>query len=277
MRLSSATDKFRVTWYCQKILDLQGLASGVESYGETTRVNMSKRHEFRWKIDAYSADTMPLDRLAEYLAELAEMLGDAKHLHLLKVETSSTVPVLRIDDEAVERVRQRATDVKRGIAPVAVMQSYRRINVMLRKDKATATLIEGSAEIIPFPGNQEPTDLLSGVMQRGSLDGQLEKIGGARPWVPVKLRSMEGGTVTGCFAKKGLAKELANHLFEPVRLFGRGRWTRTASGQWVLDKFSVETFEKLSADPLGQVVSALRSVKADWRPNPIAEILAGEF
>ena len=237
----------------------------------------SKRHEFRWKIDAYSADTMPLDRLAEYLAELADMLGDAEHLHLLKVETSSTVPVLRVDDEAVERVRQRAIDVQRGIAPVAIMQSYRRINLMLRKDKAKATLFEGNAEIIPFPGNQEPNDLLNGVMQRGTLDGQLEKIGGANAWVPVKLRSIEGGTVTGCSAKKGLAKELANHLFEPVRLFGRGRWTRTASGQWVLEKFSVETFERLSGDTLGQVVNALRAVKADWRPNPVAEILGGEF
>ncbi|MFN0218282.1 MAG: hypothetical protein ACKVP4_05650 [Hyphomicrobium sp.] len=235
-----------------------------------------KLRELRWKIDAYSAETMPLDRLAEYLAELAKMLGDAEHLHLVKVDTSSTVPVLRVDEVAIDRVRQRATDVKRGIAPVAVMQSYRRINVMLRRDKANAMLCEGSAEIIPFPGHKEPDDLLTGVLQRGSLDGQLEKIGGANAWVPVQLRSMDGDRVAGCYAKKRLAKELGGHLFEPVRLFGRGRWTRTASGQWVLDRFSIETFERLNSDPLGSVIAALRSIKADWRPSPVAQILNGE-
>jgi len=238
---------------------------------------MSKKlRELRWKIDAYSADTMPLDRLADYLSELAKMLGDAEHLHLIKVDTGSTVPVLKVDDEAVDRVKQRAEDVKRGIAPVAVMQSYRRINIMLRHDKGKATLWDGTAEIIPFPGYQEPDDLLSGVLQRGSLDGQLEKIGGAKSWVPVQLRSLEGGRVSGCYAKKSLAKELGGHLFEPVRLFGRGRWTRTDAGQWVLDKFSIETFERLNSDPLGDVVAALRSIKADWRPNPVAQILKHE-
>lgn len=232
--------------------------------------------ELRWKIDAYSADTMPLDRLAEYLSELAKMLGDAEHLHLVKVDTSSTVPVLRVDDVAIDRVRQRAAEVKRGIAAVAVMQSYRRINVMLRRDKANATLCEGSAEIIPFPGDKEPTDLLTGVLQRGSLDGQLEKIGGAKAWVPIQLRSMDGGRVAGCYAKKNLAKELGSLLFEPVRLFGRGRWTRTASGQWVLDRFSVETFERLKPDLLGDVVASLRAIKADWTPQPVSQILSAE-
>lgn len=234
------------------------------------------RHEFKWKIDAYSADTMPLDRLAEYLSELASMLGDAKHLHLIKVETSSTVPVLHIDAEAVERVRQRAMDVKRGTAPVGVMQSYRRINDMLRKDKATATLVEKGAEIIPFPGRAEPQDLLTGILQRGSIDGQLEKIGGSRPWVPVKLRSLDGVPVTNCYAKKGLAKALGAHLFEPVRLHGLGRWARTASGHWVLNKFSIETFERLSADSLSDVITALRALKVGWRENPVAEILGSE-
>jgi hypothetical protein len=243
---------------------------------KATSTEMSKHNEFRWKIEAFSPDTMPLDRLAEYLAELACMLGDAEHLHLVKIEKSSTVPVLRVDSEVVERVRQRAVDVRHGIAPVAVMQSYRRINVMLRKDKAKATLSEGGAEIIPFPGNEEPQDLLNGIEQRGSLDGQLEKIGGSKASVPVKLRSLEGGSITGCFAKKSVAKELGRFLFEPVRLFGRGKWTRTASGQWVLERFNIETFERLSADPLSQVVSSLRAVKVDWTSNPVADILGGE-
>lgn len=52
-------------------------------------------------------------------------------MHLLKVESISTVTVLRVDPDAAPIVRQRAVEVKGGMAPVAAMQSYRRINQML--------------------------------------------------------------------------------------------------------------------------------------------------
>jgi hypothetical protein len=114
---------------------------------------MSASREIRWKIDAsYTAETMPLDRLAEYLKHLATMLGEPQHLHLIKMETASANAVLRVDGESVEHVRRRGDEVRRGTAPREAMESYRVINIMLQQDKGRATLYEGDAEIIPFRG-----------------------------------------------------------------------------------------------------------------------------
>jgi hypothetical protein len=74
---------------------------------------MADGHELRWKIDGkYTAETMPLARLAEYLRELATMLGESKGLHLLKVETSSAVPILRLDTPSYEQVTRRAFEAR---------------------------------------------------------------------------------------------------------------------------------------------------------------------
>src|SRR5689334_8689916 len=103
---------------------------------------MVEYREFRWKIGAYSAETMPLDRLMEYIKELMVVLGDPQHMHLIKVESSSTQPVFKIDADAVPRIEARASEVKAGIAPLDARRSYRRINTMLREDNTNAVFIE---------------------------------------------------------------------------------------------------------------------------------------
>ncbi len=239
---------------------------------------MSTTREFRWKIDAgFTAETMPLDRLAEYLKHLAAMLGEPQHLHLIKMESASANAVLRVDAVMVEHVRQRGGELRRGIAPREAMDSYRAINAMLQEDKGTATLYDGDAEIIPFPGvGAEQPIVVPSVQQQGHLDGQLIKVGGEKAWVPVQLVPLGDARITGCYAKKDLAKKMGSHLFEPVRLYGRGKWNRNEQGQWEIDRFWIDHFDTLSAEPLPVVVAALRGVKTDWHKTPIADILNDE-
>lgn len=74
----------------------------------------------------------------------------------------------------------------------------------------------------------------SAVRRQGSLDGELIRVGGKdRHRVRVMLQS-EDHAFGHIHAKKSLAKELGNHLFEPVRLFGSGRWRRDPVGVWTL-------------------------------------------
>jgi hypothetical protein len=231
---------------------------------------MANGREFRWKIGAYNPETMPLGRLLEYLQQLALLLGESKKLHLIKIDSSSTTPVLRIDDEVVEHVQQRATEVRLGVAPT--MHVYHKINRMLEEDKTEAGLYEGTAEIIPFPGRRESEEAIFGIYRQGSLDGSLQKVGGAKAWVPLQLEVDSGECLTGCYARRSTAKEMGKHLFDPIRLYGRGRWNRTGDGGWVLDKFWVDSFEPLDDTPLIEVVSALRAIQADWNPDPVSRI-----
>jgi hypothetical protein len=235
---------------------------------------MVVQRQIRWKIDGdFTAETMPLSRLADYLKELATMLGQDKALHLIRVDSSSAVPVINVDDVAAELVYRRAEEIRSGMAPPFAMQSYRKINKMLREDKATATIYENDAEIIPFPGRYEPEPIITGLQEQGTIEGTLEKIGGSKEWVPVHIKmGPNESAVTGFYARRAVAKELGHHLFAPIRVFGRGKWTRMPDGKWIIERFNIDTFEPLDATPLIDVVAALRSVQADWPSDPLVKI-----
>jgi hypothetical protein len=98
------------------------------------------------------------------------------------------------------------------------------------------------------------------------------RIGGTGDPVPVMLQTSDR-TVSGCYAKRNIAKVLAQLLFEPVRLFGVGRWTRDPDGNWLLNRFTIDRFEKLASEPLSLEIARLRSLGGDWGDNAIEEIL----
>ena len=106
----------------------------------------------------------------------------------------------------------------------------------------------------------------------GSLDGEVLRVGGPQKWVggpqkyvPVMLQS-EDQQIAGCWAERRIAKELAQRLFEPVRLFGRGLWMRDGDGKWNLERFIVESFEALRSETLSESLSRLRAIPAAWSP-----------
>ena len=78
---------------------------------------MAAGEEFRFKIDAYSPETMPMARLAECLAQLAIILGELNAVHLVRLEGGSTIVVHKIEREAVPKVVDRVTSVRVGDRP----------------------------------------------------------------------------------------------------------------------------------------------------------------
>jgi hypothetical protein len=236
---------------------------------------MEDGQEFRFRIDAYTPATMPLGRLAEYLAELARMLGEDHSIHLIELEAGSTVLVHKIDAEAVPKVRERAEAVRRGDAPSTAMRSYQHVNKMLRDDAASASLLEEGTEILEFPGKKIELPHFPSISEHGELDGEVVRVGGIGDPVPIMLATDSGTALSGCHARRPIAKLLGQKLFEPVRLFGEGRWSRTADGRWVLDWFRVDSFVELESEGLGDALTKLRAIPGiDWSDNVVDEFLS---
>src|SRR5205807_271915 len=74
------------------------------------------------------------------------------------------------------------------------------------------------------------------------------------------LLTTEGHTLSGCWAKRAVAKPLASHLFEPIRLYGEGRWTRSPTGNWTLGWFRIDSFQELESGSLSDTVNKLRAI-----------------
>lgn len=231
--------------------------------------------EYRFAIDAYSPEKIPMARLAEYMKYLADMFGEPAAVHFARLEPGSTVLVSRIEREAIPKVKRRVVSVRRREGPSDGMRAYKAINRLLREDNGIGLLKERprGATIIRFPGREEAQEAFPVVRQHGSVDGVIVRIGGTDQTVHVTLES-EGEQITRFVSSRQIALELRHKLFEPVRLFGRGRWNRDIDGRWTMLDFKIESFEPLVDLPLSEALAELRSIKTEWGPEALSELPA---
>lgn len=233
-----------------------------------------------FRIDAYSPATLPMGRLAEYMAELATMLGERDNVHFVELQEGSVQLVHVVEHEAYPKVDIRVRAVHAGDAPAEAMTAYRNLNRKLAEDNASAVYepYGGGAEILAFPGVRapKPMDLLP-VEQPGNIDGVVIGIGGratGRNMIPVIIDTGEGPI--SCTATRLLAKQLATYIFDAPRRFqGTGYWHREANGAWILKRFQILAHEDLDDTPLIDVVSKLRAIPSDltWARDPLVDIL----
>ena len=237
---------------------------------------MKEQREYRFIIDAYSPGTLPMARLAEYMGELARLLGRLDQVHFVRLEEGSTVLVPSVDPEAAPDVKDRLHALRQDNPPDDAAKAFTTLNGYLADDNATGILQEsGGAEVIRFPGREEPAPLTFGAFnQAGVLDGVLIRIGGRDDTVPAHLR--DGDTIHLCNAAREMARRLAVHLYgPPLRVHGNGRWERDAGGGWVMKRFKITSFDELDDAPLGQVAQRLRGVEGSgWKEieDPTAEL-----
>ena len=220
------------------------------------------------KIEAYSPETMPMFRLAEYMADLAMLLGEKPSVHFVRVAEGSTQITHRIDHEAIPKVDERLRLVKTGAAPHEAQRAAAGINQRLAADNATGVLVEeAGTEIIPFPGISifiEPE--FGPFNEPGNIDGVVIRIGGQTENVPVQFETRTG-VESHCHTTRDIAKELAKQIFGPeVRCLGVGRWYRDRTGIWEMRNFTISDFSVLDNRPLPEVVADLQAVEGSgWR------------
>jgi len=107
-----------------------------------------------------------------------------------------------------------------------------------------------------------------------AIDGFVTGIRGKDASIHVTLQS-EGRQISGCETNRTIAKQLGARLFEPVRLFGRGRWVRDGDGEWTLEQFRIESFEPLQDSSLTDALATLRDIPTEWGDDAYNDLIAG--
>lgn len=244
---------------------------------------MRKRTEYRFKIDAFTPETIPMARLAEYMTHLAKMLGEPESVRFVKIAEGSAQIVSAVDDVADPKVRERISGLPRNAGPRDALKAYREINKQLRADNAVGVLTDNQENnVVKFPGREAPEPLVYGpVRQEGFIDGRVIMVGGKGETVPVHVQ--QGEKTYNAKAPRPLAAALGRHLFNcELRLYGSGRWLRDASGEWKCEEFNVSRFEVLTAENLSEAVAEMRGIsgsgwtKIDDVWSELAEIRGGE-
>lgn len=236
---------------------------------------MGMDKERRFKIDVFTPETLPMERLAEYMLEFAKLLGEPERVHFVDVEAGCVVLRARIEDVALPKVERRLAEASRGRGDPVAVKALRDLDEMLACDNAVGQLLDGTgAEIIAFPGRNRPKPLEYGPFREdGVLEGVVIKIGGEGASVPVWLRDKET-VYKKCSARRPLARKLAKHYEAGLlRISGTGSWMRLATGAWLMRSFEIKSFEVLDDAPLADVIMRLHCVEgAEWGNNPISDL-----
>lgn len=231
---------------------------------------MAEQEQYRLKIDVFSVESLPMARLAEYMAELATLLGECERVHFSHLEQGSAVLVSNIERVAIPKVEVRVAQVSRGDGPKDAMQAYKNIDNLLAKDDAVAVLISPNRRnVIEFPGRTRPKPVRYGPFREaGTLDGRIIRIGGRDETIPVWLK--DGDVELHCNVRgEDVARRLAlYYLHGVVRLHGNGKWLREENGAWTLQQFDIYDFEVLDDSPITDVVGKLRAIEGStWHES----------
>jgi len=240
--------------------------------------DMSKRYTLY--VEAYTPETIPMARLAQYMQNLAAMLGHDAAVHFETLKPGSTQIVSRIDHEDVPKVATDLAQLKRGEGTPEAKKAQAAIDQLLAEDNATGFVYEDedeNAKIIAFPGVTRPKPTTFGPFhEEGSLDGVLISVSGADQTVHLQLQN---GDIryTGIDTNRETARRLAKHMYEPVRVFGTGRWLRDQEGTWLLKRFKVESYKVLRSDDLKEAIDQMRAIEgSEWKDmdDPIGALKA---
>ena len=234
-----------------------------------------QKYRYRFVIaESFTPDTLPMWRLAAYMSDLADLLGEKPSIHFVQIESGSAVLVQDVDHAAYPKVRTRVHAVKRGDAAPDAQRAYDSLDRRLAADNASGALMEGQTalqtpgRVLEFPGRTKVVELEYGpITQAGSLQGSVIVVGGESDPVPVHLQ--DGDTVHICRARRQVAKGLAGHIFGcAVRVSGNGRWLRDSTGVWVMRSFQITSFAVLEDSTLSTVVAKLRQIPGKWKEKP---------
>jgi hypothetical protein len=225
-----------------------------------------KDETYIFRIDRFTPATLPMSRLAEYLVELAKLLGFTDSVHFKELRKGSVQVVSAIEAEALPKVRDRLQSLHAPEPPEDVKKAFEAIDEFLERDNAVGSIKRGSATILKFPGRERPRPPRIGPFtQPTELEGQLVRIGGRDETAHGTLVDAEGRGWS-ILMRRDQARELAQLLYgPPIRISGAGKWTREQTGAWELEYLRVQAWERLSEDSLRETVARLREIEgSDW-------------
>ena len=228
--------------------------------------------------ESYSPETIPLERLGEYMVALAHLLGEPANVHFMSVEPGSTALKALVEEPAAPKVKKRVRSLATGHAPKDALKAYELLDDMLREDNAIGRLASNdNGDDVTFLGRSKPAPEIFGPLkQDGYLDGQIYRIGGKDTTIHVMIASGDKD-YTKLEVNRMLAQQLGAYFLNgTLRFYGTGTWYRQGNGAWELSKFKIDRFDVLESEKLADTIGKLREVPgSEWSnvADPVQALL----
>ena len=212
-------------------------------------------------------------RLAEYMREIATLLGEVQDVHFSHVQKGSLRLVAQVaPGRASGRVQARTDAIRRQKAPAEAMRAYIRINQMVAEDGGPARMTFGGGVVLRFPGHVPEKASIVTLVDSATITGRLYAlIEDQSGQLKARIRPRNGSGHIACTAEGHVGKQLRNYFLEAVRVRGRGVWARSTDGEWICQSLHIEEVYPVKDASLRDAINALRSIESDWSEDPLAD------
>lgn len=210
------------------------------------------------RILGTSPRTLPMDRLAEYLAEFAALLGAENEPVFAGMVNASAGLKARLPARRRASAWKRLQEAK--YRPASRPGCHlRKIEALLGEDAFGPAELKDSADnvIYLFQPTKQADVLTARIQQEGEVDGVVTGMVGADDTMHLYLRDATSRDYRLVVRNEDLARRLLSHFrVGSVRVRVHGHWVRTEDG-WMPEsgKCTVDAFDVLDETPLSDVLA----------------------
>lgn len=225
---------------------------------------MSETEEYEFWMDAYSPETISIKRLGEYMARLGKLLGNEDRVHFHELRGGSTALAMKIEREAVPKVKQRLVNIKNAEASNEALFAEKELNDMLRSDNAIGELRQVAPGdkrlILRFGGREIPKPQKIGPFSEPAIiKGELIRLEGKDATKHAGIMDAQGRVWSGEIALD-VAVQIRGLMWEWVIVEGTAKWSRNEDGVWDLIDFHIHSCKPLPKDTLEDDIQSLRDI-----------------
>jgi hypothetical protein len=239
---------------------------------------MSDEATVTFKLNGKRPDDFTIERLAQYLRVLAELVGSPGKVRVRKITPGSVKADLAVDREYYPRFVERLATAKNpDRASAAVRKTVCDLEEMISADKVSAEVKAGHQKLFYLQSAKRETGPVVGpVIQRLTVRGQIIGLEGKDQTKHVRIAEYGARReFHGELRDMQLATKLASYLWGDVLdLTGMARMMRHPNGTWEVKSFRVDGLQELDGTPPGQVLRDLRSAfgDADVAPDSLKSL-----
>lgn len=191
---------------------------------------------------------IPLAKLAEYLKEFAQLMGDAQKPVYAGITKGSAFLRSAIAPNANQAVRLRLLEARSNAETSAAKHAQNIVKMMERDNTEGQIEDRHGAVILQFSPRKKTEEKAKEylIQDTAVLDGIIVGISGVDDTAHIRLLDAAGATQNISIRDLQLARQLAKHFrAHVIRIHVHGTWKRTANGAWEPHTLYGDYFEEL--------------------------------
>lgn len=210
---------------------------------------MSDDRTVTFKLNGKRPDDFTIERLAQYLRALGDLVGSPGNVRIQKITPGSVKVQMAVDGSHYPKFVDRLTSAKNPTkASGTVRKVVSDLENMVSEDHVTAEVTAGRTKLFHLRGYTKDSGPLMGpIVQRHLVRGQIIGLEGKDATKHVRIAEYGSGReLRGDFRDTGLGALLAKHLWgDVVELAGTARLMRHPDGVWELKGFRIDDVQEL--------------------------------